>query len=42
MAEGRSTGAPEWQNIIKERLMAKQAETEGYRELIEQCECLQG
>lgn len=37
MAEVKAQGAPEWQNIIKERLMAKQAESEVHREMIDQC-----
>jgi hypothetical protein len=31
-------GAPEWQNLLRTRLMAVQADSEPYRDLIEQCE----
>lgn len=28
----------EWQNILRSRLMAKQAESEAYREIVDQCQ----
>ncbi len=34
----RPSGVPEWQNLVRSRLMAKQAEGEAYRDIIEQCE----
>lgn len=37
LAAGPSTGGIEWQNTLRTRLMAKQAESEAYREIVDQC-----
>lgn len=33
-----STGPPEWQNTIRARLMAQQAQGDALQDVIEQCE----
>lgn len=39
---GSSMGQPEWQNLLKERMMAQQSQDEVHKELIGNCESLHG